>query len=90
MLTDRVDRDDVGMLKARDDARFAAESLALVVGVGAEDLERDLPPQTRVHGEVHGAHAALSEHPSDLVVTDVGGQRAHGGDDGATDRPMEG
>ena len=35
--------------------------------------------QARVHGQVHRAHAALSEHPADLVVADVGGQLGHGG-----------
>ena len=79
VLADGVDRDDVRVLKARDDTGLAAEALALVVAVGAEDLERDLPAQARVHGQVDRAHAALSEHPDDLVVADARGQRVHGG-----------
>ena len=63
VLADRVDRDDVGVLEAGDDAGFAPEALALVVGVGAEDLQRDLAPQAGVERQVDRAHAALSEHP---------------------------
>src|SRR5205085_10275226 len=64
-----VDGRDVRMTEAANRACFAAEPLdhARVAGQRRRhDLDRDLPIEVDVVGEVHGAHAAVAELANDL------------------------
>ncbi len=70
-LLDRVDRDDVRVVERRDGLRFALEPLQAITAPGqlrGQDLERHLPLELRVLGEVHLAHSACSELPENPVV----------------------
>jgi hypothetical protein len=67
-----VDVDDVGMVEGRSGARLAVQAVQeLGVGPGAQDLERDLPPQARVARAVDLAHGPGPQATDDLVGTDA-------------------
>ena len=65
-----VDRNDARMVDRRGQLRLAQETLAEgpVLGqAGGEHLERHLPLQAQVLGQVDDAHAALAEQRFDPV-----------------------
>ena len=69
-LADVVDADDVGMVQGGGGAALAVEPLQgadVLDLVRREDLQRDLPLQTRMLREVDRAHAALAERAEQAV-----------------------
>src|SRR6185312_421277 len=70
-LTERVQRHDTGVLELRGQARLGAEPLARIFAgleVVAKHLERDVPVQTDITGEIHGAPSSATERAHDLVL----------------------
>ena len=70
-----VDRDHVRVVERRGEPGLADEPLpeAFVLGeLGREHLERDLPLEPVVLGEVDDAHAAAAERALDPVARDLG------------------
>lgn len=60
----RLDGDDVGMIERGGGARLlleAAQSVGVRGEFGGQQLERDLPPQSRVAGEVNFSHPARAQ-----------------------------
>jgi hypothetical protein len=56
----------------------AMEAVGVVRGRVGKQLERHLPPQARVAGAVHLAHAALAEGRDDLVGAElISGDQCH-------------
>ena len=71
VVSNVVDRDDVGMIQRGGGARFVDESLpALLVDCSfvADQLDGHGPAETRVDGAVHHPHAAFTDRRQDLVM----------------------
>ena len=69
-----VDRDHVGVIERGGEPRLADESLAepLVIGqLRSQDLQRDLPLEPVVLGQVDHAHAAATQGADDAVAGDL-------------------
>src|SRR5580704_3148392 len=61
---------DVGMLKRRDNACLALESLALRLAageIGVKHFDRNVPAQPGIPGTIHFAHSASPEESDDLI-----------------------
>jgi len=70
-----VDRDDVRMVDRRGQLRLTQEAVAerFVLGeAGSEELQRDLPLQPQIFGQVDHAHAAPAEQRLDPVAGEFG------------------
>ena len=70
-----VDRDDVRMVDRRSQLRLAQEAVAerLVLGEArSEQLERDLPLEPQILGQVDDAHAAQAQQRLDPVAGELG------------------
>ena len=70
-----VDRDDLRTLERGGDARFPQETLAeaRVCGMlGSDELERHLPLEPRILGEIHDAHAASTQQRHEPVAGELG------------------
>ena len=75
VLADGVDRHDVRVVEASRDSRLeheAIEGLLVHQGGGADELERDLPAELDVTGEVDVAHPASTEEADDSEAVHVG------------------
>ena len=71
VLTDVVQRADVGMAEGRDDARFAQEAihrLRIAAGLDGQQLDGDVATETGVLGLIHHAHTAAAQLRDDAVV----------------------
>ena len=69
-----VDRDDVRVLDRGGLGRFAGEPLAkrVVLGeLGGQDLQRHIPVEAQVAGQVDHAHAAATDDAFDAVVAEL-------------------
>jgi hypothetical protein len=78
-LADVVDGADVGMPQRGRGLRLPVEPLEqlarrIVPEVGR--LERDLPAELHVLGEVDGPHRPAAERPHDAVTAELAGQNA--------------
>ncbi len=75
VLAGVVDGDDVRVVEARCEVGFLQETIAeVLISVEeprGQDLERDLPPQPDLLGEVHHAHPSAAEHRFDPEPRDV-------------------
>ncbi len=74
-----IDRADPGVIEARGRLRFAPEALEHPRsrrGEAGHDLDRDVPPEPRVFGEIDGALSALPELTDEPVRPE---RRAHHG-----------
>lgn len=69
-LTEIVNRDDVGVIHLRDDARLAEEARPAVRREHAlrHDLHRDVAIEKRIAPEVDRAHSPAPELANDLVA----------------------
>ncbi len=79
LLTQLVDRADVGVVQHRRRPRLALEprqSLGTFGQCLGQKLERHLPAQDQILGPVHHAHPATPELLEDLVVGDGGADHA--------------
>ena len=68
---DVVDGADAGMAQGAGRAGFEPESierLLILDGVGGQDLQRHLPAQPFVLGQIHDAHPARAERPENPIV----------------------
>ena len=74
-ILDRIERDDVRVVEAGDDAGFMFESRQAfrVRGhAGRQDLERDVTTEAAIPRPIHLAHAAGAERRDDVVSTESG------------------
>ena len=70
-----VDRDHVRMIQRRRQARLAQEplpELLVLSELGRQQLQRDMPVEPLVVGEVDDRHPTPTEHPLDPVAGDLG------------------
>ena len=70
-----VDRDDVRMVDRRGQLRLAQEAVAerLVLGeAGSQQLERNLPLEPQILGQVDDAHAAPAQQRLDPIAGELG------------------
>ena len=77
---DVVDGEDVGVVQGGDGAGLALEAaqpLGVGGGIGREDLEGDLAPETGVAGPVDLPHAPGAEGREDLVRADTAARGQH-------------
>jgi hypothetical protein len=89
LAADLVDLHDVGLHQRGGGPSFvleAADELLVAGQAVLKHFESDLPPQRALLGQVHVGHAAASQTPQDLVVSQplsrkVGFGRGVGGDD---------
>jgi hypothetical protein len=80
VLTELVDRADVRMLERGCEARLAFEPDKPICGsdaIRAQELDRDLAPETEIFGAIHDAHAAFTEAIEQSIVRDQ--SRGHAG-----------
>ena len=79
VLADIEHRHDVGMLQPAGGSRFTSKALADggIVEALLEQLDDDLPIDGRVTGEIHRAHAAVSDQPLDVIAPDDGWGHGH-------------
>jgi hypothetical protein len=73
-INEPVNLRDVRVIERREEASFTLETgKAVRIGceVGWEDLERDVPLESRVARPIHFAHAASANGRRDLVLTDA-------------------
>ncbi len=77
LLLDGEQGHHIGVAERRNGARFALETLE-PVGVPShcrwQDLEGHLPPELRILGLVHRAHAALADDTEDPVAPEGGAE----------------
>ena len=76
-----VDRDHVGVVDRRRQPRLRQEALPedLVLGdLGSDQLQRHLPAEVGVLGEIHDAHAAAPEQGLDAVTAELGAEAGIG------------
>ena len=76
-----VDRDHVGVVDRRRQPRLRQEALPedLVLGdLGSDQLQRHLPAEMGVLGEIHDAHAAAPEQGLDAVTAELGAEAGIG------------
>ena len=71
VLADLVDRAEVRVAHPGGGPRLAQEAAARRVVGALQDLERDVPAERLVLGEVHSAHAALADDPHDPVASEA-------------------
>ena len=74
LAPDLVDGDDVGMAQRRGRPGLeleASDAVFVADEVGREDLERDIPPQRPILGQIDLAHPAGAERRDDPVVGDL-------------------
>ncbi len=73
VLSDLVNRGDVRMRQCGRKARLLHEAVH-TLGIGSDlrrqYLQRDAPPESRVVGQVDGAHAALTKLRNYAIVSD--------------------
>src|SRR5688500_9047333 len=89
-LTFAIDRNDVGMLERRGEARLALEALGQLVAQGhfrGQHLERDTPAEARLGRPVYDGHRAAPDLPIDLVLT--GERVTHFGQERIVGRPEQ-
>jgi hypothetical protein len=70
-----MDGDDVGMVERRNRLRFTLESCSTLGTAGHlewQDLERHLPVELGVLGDVDFSHAAFAEQGDDRVMAELG------------------
>src|SRR5262249_30014768 len=81
LVTNVVQRADVGMVQVRDDAGLALKALA-PLGVGGEFRRQHLnghrPVQTRVPGAVDLPHASRTEGCEDFIGSELSTRGQHG------------
>lgn len=68
---DVVQSDDVRMLQAADDARFARQHAVVVGGAGFQQLDGDLSLEIVVARKQHHAFATFAEHALDRVASNA-------------------
>ena len=81
-LARSVDRDDVGMLEARDEPRLAQEALAepLVARQALrEDLHGHSPVEREVFGRIHRSHRSAADQATDAEIAHRAGVSAVAG-----------
>src|SRR5690242_16552305 len=76
-----IDGEDVGVIESASGPRFLFKP-AQAVGIAAEgarqDLDGNVPAQSRVAGPIHLTHAALTKWGDDLVGAEFGaGNKGH-------------
>ena len=74
LLTNLVDRDDVGMLHAGDGLGFGAKARALAppgMRPGQNDLERDIAAKAQLLGAIDDSHSTPAQLTQDLKAGDL-------------------
>ena len=80
----------LGCRRRATDRASRVEALAKLLHVFAQQLDRDLPLEDRVPGEIQRAHAALSDAVDDPKATNSGRRLAHRRGSAATRRLTRG
>ena len=77
VFADIEDEDDVRMAQARRRSRLSGESLAELLVVPQQQLDRDVSIEPRIPRAVQDAHTALPDATEDFVSADDRGVAAH-------------
>ena len=75
LILDRIERDDVRVVEAGDDAGFmfkSRQAFRVRGHAGRQDLERNVTTEAAIPRPIHLAHAAGAERRDDVVATESG------------------